>query len=259
MKIPHDTKPTPKTAPSVAKRRVTQLRSLASPARSTAIKARESWHVLGIISEFIEATEALADIRPAISIFGSARIKPGEFWYEETVRLARKLSDAGFAVISGGGPGIMEAANKGAFEGQSTSVGLNMQLPHEQHNNPYQDVSLTFRHFFPRKVAFAKYATAFVAMPGGWGTLDELMEVLTLIQTRVGRRIPVILMGTDFWQGLLDWMRDVLVAQGTISASDMDLIRVIDDPGAVVEAIFDFYQHRGFYATTEERELNLNL
>ncbi|MGE3926822.1 MAG: TIGR00730 family Rossman fold protein [Lautropia sp.] len=241
------------------KLKVPQLRAIASPDRSTAIKARESWHVLGIISEFIEATEALADIRPAVSIFGSARIKPGEFWYEETVQLARKLSDAGFAVISGGGPGIMEAANKGAFEGRSTSVGLNMQLPHEQQGNPYQDVSLNFRHFFARKVAFAKYATAFIAMPGGWGTLDELMEVLTLIQTRVGRKIPVILMGTQFWSGLLAWMRDVQAAQGTISEADLDLIRVIDDCDEVVDAVFDFYQQRGFYATTEERELNLHL
>ena len=243
----------------VDKRKVPQLRALASPERSTAIKARESWHVLGIISEFVEATETLADIRPAVSIFGSARIKPDDFWYRRTVEVARKLSDAGFAVISGGGPGIMEAANKGAFEGKSLSVGLNMQLPHEQHGNPYQDVSLTFRHFFARKVAFAKYATAFIAPPGGWGTLDELMEVLTLIQTRVGRRIPVILMGSAFWQGLIDWMRNVQVAQGTVSASDLDLIRVIDDPDEVIEAVFDFYQHRGFYATTEERELNLNL
>lgn len=243
----------------VNKLKVPQLRAIASPDRSTAIKARESWHVLGIISEFIEATETLADIRPAVSIFGSARIKPGEFWYEETVRLARKLSDAGFAVISGGGPGIMEAANKGAFEGKSTSVGLNMQLPHEQLGNAYQDVSLTFRHFFARKVAFAKYATAFIAMPGGWGTLDELLEVLTLIQTRVGRTIPVILMGSAYWQGFIDWMRDVQVAQGTVSVSDLDLIRLIDDPDEVIDAVFDFYQHRGFYATTEERELNLNL
>jgi uncharacterized protein (TIGR00730 family) len=243
----------------VNKLKVPQLRAIASPDRSTAIKARESWHVLGIISEFIEATETLADIRPAVSIFGSARIRPGEFWYEETVRLARKLSDAGFAVISGGGPGIMEAANKGAFEGKSTSVGLNMQLPHEQLGNAYQDVSLTFRHFFARKVAFAKYATAFIAMPGGWGTLDELLEVLTLIQTRVGRTIPVILMGRAYWQGLIDWMRNVQVAQGTVSASDLDLIRLIDDPDEVIDAVFDFYQHRGFYATTEERELNLNL
>ncbi len=243
----------------VNKLKVPQLRAITSPDRSTAVKARESWHVLGIISEFIEATETLADIRPAVSIFGSARIKAGEFWYEETVQLSRKFSDAGFAVISGGGPGIMEAANKGAFEGKSTSVGLNMQLPHEQHGNPYQDVSLSFRHFFARKVAFAKYATAFIAMPGGWGTLDELLEVLTLIQTGVGRTIPVILMGSSYWQGLLDWMRNVQVAEGTVSESDLALIRVIDNPDEVIEAVFDFYQQRGFYATSEERELNLNL
>ncbi len=243
----------------VNKLKVPQLRAITSPDRSTAVKARESWHVLGIISEFIEATETLADIRPAVSIFGSARIKAGEFWYEETVQLSRKFSDAGFAVISGGGPGIMEAANKGAFEGKSTSVGLNMQLPHEQHGNPYQDVSLSFRHFFARKVAFAKYATAFIAMPGGWGTLDELLEVLTLIQTGVGRTIPVILMGSSYWQGLLDWMRTVQVAEGTVSESDLALIRVIDNPDEVIEAVFDFYQQRGFYATSEERELNLNL
>ena len=243
----------------VTKLKVPPLRAIPSPERSTAIKARESWHVLGIISEFIEATEVLADVRPAVSIFGSARIKPGQPWYEETVILARKLSDAGYAVISGGGPGIMEAANKGAFEGRSPSVGLNMTLPNEQHGNPYQDISLKFRHFFARKVAFAKYATAFVAMPGGWGTLDELMEVLTLIQTRVGRMIPVILMGTEFWGGLIDWFRQTLITEGMISPTDMDLIRVIDDPGEVVNAIFDFYQQRGFYATASDREMNLNL
>ena len=236
-----------------------KLSNMMPSERSTAIKARESWHVLGIIAEFVEATEALADIRPAVSIFGSARIKPEHRWYKETETLARKLSDAGFAVISGGGPGLMEAANKGAFAGASASVGLNMELPNEQHDNPYQDVSLHFRHFFPRKVAFAKYAAAFVAVPGGWGTLDELMEVLTLIQTRVGRRIPVILVGSTFWKGLLDWMNDTLVAHGTVSAADMELIRVIDDPDEVVNAIFDFYQQRGFYATSEERQLNLQL
>jgi uncharacterized protein (TIGR00730 family) len=215
--------------------------------------------VLGIISEFVEATEKLADVRPAVSIFGSARTQPGTFWYERTVELARLLSDSGFAVISGGGPGIMEAANKGAFQGKSASIGLNIQLPFESSGNEYQNLSLSFRHFFARKVAFAKYANAFVATPGGFGTLDELMEVLTLIQTKMGRRIPVILMGTDFWTGLIDWMRSTLVGDGMISAEDMDLLRVIDEPQAVVDAIFDFYQARGFYATTQERESNLYL
>jgi uncharacterized protein (TIGR00730 family) len=241
------------------RKKIPQLRAIASPERSTAVKARESWHVLGIISEFVEATEKLADVRPAVSIFGSARTQPGTFWYERTVELARLLSDSGFAVISGGGPGIMEAANKGAFQGKSASIGLNIQLPFESSGNEYQNLSLSFRHFFARKVAFAKYANAFVATPGGFGTLDELMEVLTLIQTKMGRRIPVILMGTDFWTGLIDWMRSTLVGDGMISAEDMDLLRVIDEPQAVVDAIFDFYQARGFYATTQERESNLYL
>jgi uncharacterized protein (TIGR00730 family) len=241
------------------RKKVPQLRAIAQTERSTAVKARESWHVLGIISEFVEATEKLADVRPAVSIFGSARIKPGSFWYERTVEVARLLSDSGFAVISGGGPGIMEAANKGAFDGKSASVGLNIQLPFESSGNAYQNISLTFRHFFARKVAFAKYASAFIATPGGFGTLDELMEVLTLIQTKMGRKIPVILMGTEFWKGLIDWMRVTLVEEGMISAEDMNLIRVIDDPQGVVDAIFDFYQARGFYATSQEREVNLYL
>jgi uncharacterized protein (TIGR00730 family) len=224
------------------RKKVPQLRAIGQSERSTAVKARESWHVLGIISEFVEATEKLADVRPAVSIFGSARIRPGTFWYERTVEVARLLSDSGFAVISGGGPGIMEAANKGAFDGKSASVGLNIQLPFETSGNPYQDISLTFRHFFARKVAFAKYASAFIATPGGFGTLDELLEVLTLIQTKMGRRIPVILMGTEFWMGLIDWMEGTLVAEGMISPEDMSLIRVIDEPQGVVDAIFDFYQ-----------------
>ena len=241
------------------RKNVPALRALTQPERSTAVKARESWHVLGIISEFVEATERLAEIRPAVSIFGSARTPPGSFWYERTVELSRMLSDAGFAVISGGGPGIMEAANKGAHAGKSPSVGLNIVLPHEQVSNPHQNISLTFRHFFARKVAFAKYASAFVAAPGGFGTLDELLEMLTLIQTRTGRRIPVILMGQQFWSGLLDWMRGTLLAEGMISAEDLELMRVIDDPAQVVEAIFDFYQSRGFYATARDRESNLSL
>jgi hypothetical protein len=241
------------------RKKVPQLRAIGQPERSTAIKARESWHVLGIISEFVEATEKLAEVRPAVSIFGSARIREGTFWYERTVEVARLLSDSGFAVISGGGPGIMEAANRGAYEGKSASVGLNIQLPFETSGNPYQDISLTFRHFFARKVAFAKYASAFIATPGGFGTLDELMEVLTLIQTGTGRRIPVILMGTDFWKGLIDWMRETLAGEGMISPDDVNLIRVIDEPQGVVEAIFDFYQARGFYATTQERDTNLYL
>jgi uncharacterized protein (TIGR00730 family) len=233
---------------------VPQLRSIPSPERSTSLKARESWHILGIISEFVEATERLAEIRPAVSIFGSARIRPGHRWYESTVDIARRLSDAGFTVISGGGPGIMEAANRGAFDGPSPSVGLNIELPHEQTGNPYQNISLRFRHFFARKVAFAKYASAFVAVPGGFGTLDELAEVLTLVQTRVGRHIPIILVDSAFWRGLLDWMRESLLDNGLIAPEDLDLMTVVDEPAQVVEAIFDFYQSRGFGPTARENE-----
>jgi len=207
----------------------------------------------------VEATERLAEIRPAVSIFGSARIRPGHRWYDSTVDIARRLSDAGFTVISGGGPGIMEAANRGAFDGPSPSVGLNIELPHEQTGNPYQNISLRFRHFFARKVAFAKYASAFVAVPGGFGTLDELAEVLTLVQTRVGRHIPIILVDSAFWRGLLDWMRDSLLDNGLISPEDLDLMTVVDEPAEVVEAIFDFYQTRGFGPTARENERLLSL
>ena len=238
---------------------VPQLRAIPSPERSTPIKARESWHIFGIISEFVEASERLSDIRPAVSIFGSARTQPGSPDYEATIELARRLSDSGFAVLSGGGPGIMEAANRGAFEGRSPSVGLNIELPHEQHGNGYQDISLTFRHFFPRKVAFAKYASAFVAMPGGFGTLDELSEILTLVQTGMGRRIPVLLYGSRFWGGLIDWMRTSLADHGMISPGDVDLVSVHDDVGAIVDAIFDFYDSRGFAQSAAERESMLSL
>jgi uncharacterized protein (TIGR00730 family) len=238
---------------------VPQLRAISSEERSTSVKARESWHILGIISEFVEATEKLSEVRPAVSIFGSARIKPGHKWYELTVQLARQLSDAGFGVISGGGPGIMEAANKGAFDGKSPSIGLNIQLPHEQSGNGYQNISVTFRHFFARKVAFAKYASAFVAVPGGFGTIDELAEVLTLIQTKMGRKIPVILVDSVFWKGLIDWMKDQLLANGLISVEDLDLIQIIDNPEDIVKAIFDFYQDRSFVPSPQERERMLSL
>jgi uncharacterized protein (TIGR00730 family) len=233
---------------------IPSLRAMTAQDLATRTKARESWHILGIISEFVEASERLAAIRPAVSIFGSARLPPGSPRYEQTERIARKLSDAGFAVISGGGPGVMEAANRGAFEGRSPSVGLNIELPHEQHGNPWQDISLRFRHFFARKVAFVKYASAYVVMPGGFGTLDELMEALTLIQTGTGRPIPVILVGTLFWSGLLDWMRERLVGEGMIGATDMDILQVTDDEDAVVAAIFDFHEKRGFAEGRDERE-----
>lgn len=221
--------------------------------------ARESWRVFGIMSEFVEATERLAHIRPAVSIFGSARVVRGHPYYQLTEEVARRLSDAGFSVISGGGPGAMEAANKGAFAGRSLSVGLNIQLPHEQSTNQYQDVSQTFTRFFVRKVMFVKFACAYVVVPGGFGTMDELMEALTLVQTGKIRRFPIILMQSAYWRGLIDWIRDRMISEGMIDAADMDLIQLIDEPEKVVSAIFDHYEKRGFEPTGAEREAQLNL
>lgn len=221
--------------------------------------ARESWRIFGIMSEFVEATERLAAIRPAVTMFGSARVKEGSRYYELTEKTARLLSDSGFSVISGGGPGIMEAANKGAFFGKSPSVGLNIQLPHEQANNPYQDISQTFRHFFARKYMFVRFASAYVVMPGGFGTLDELMEALTLIQTGKARKIPLILVCSDFWRGMIDWFKEKLVEEKMVDPEDINLIQLIDQPEHVVEAIFKHYESRPFGPLPSERELMLNL
>ncbi|MDP2828701.1 MAG: TIGR00730 family Rossman fold protein [Sulfuricellaceae bacterium] len=221
--------------------------------------ARESWRVFEIMAEFVESTERLSHIRPAVSVFGSARTPPDHPYYKLTEEISRKLSDAGFSVISGGGPGIMEAANKGAFHGASPSVGLNIQLPHEQHNNPYQDISQTFRHFFARKVMFVKFASAYVVMPGGFGTMDELMEALTLVQTGKTRRMPIILVHEPFWRDLVSWFRNTLVQEGMINPEDMDLIQVINEPDQVVEAIFKHYETHGFEPTVMEREIQLRL
>ncbi|QWT46692.1 LOG family protein [Azospira inquinata] len=224
-----------------------------------AYSARESWRVFGIMAEFVEATERLSAIRPAVSIFGSARVPPDSAYYMQAEKIARLLSDAGFSVISGGGPGIMEAANKGAYFGKSPSVGLNIQLPHEQVSNPFQDISQTFRHFFARKFMFVKCASAYVVMPGGFGTLDELLEALTLIQTGKSRKIPLILVHEPFWRGLLDWFKDRLVSEHMIAPQDLDLIQVINEPEEVVEAIFKHYESRGFNPLPAEREMLLNL
>ena len=221
--------------------------------------ARESWRVFGIMAEFVEATERLNSIRPAVSIFGSARTSPDHPYYKLTEQIARLLSDAGFSVISGGGPGIMEAANKGAYFGTSPSVGLNIQLPHEQHRNVYQDVSQTFHHFFARKYMFVKFATAYVVLPGGFGTLDELMEALTLVQTGKTRKMPIILVCSEFWSGMVDWLKQSLIGEGMIAPEDMDLIQIIDEPAKVVDAIFQYYETRGFEPSPAEREVQLNL
>jgi hypothetical protein len=226
---------------------------------SSKILSRESWKIFQIMAEFVEGFERLEQIHPSVSIFGSARTPVGHPYYVMAEQIARLLSDAGFSVVSGGGPGIMEAVNKGAQAGKGPSVGLNIQLPHEQSGNPYQDISLSFRHFFARKVMFVKYASAYVVLPGGFGTLDELMEIMTLIQTGKSRRIPVILVYAPFWKGMLAWFRDTLVPEGTIGAADLDLITVLDDAQDVLRAIFQYYEHRGFEPSVEEEQTQLNL
>jgi len=224
------------------------------------ISPREAWKLFGIMAEFFEATERLANIRPAVSVFGSARVKEGSQYWRLAEETARLLSDAGFAIISGGGPGVMEATNKGAYHGKNgLAVGLNIDLPNEQSSNKYQHISLRFKHFFARKVMFAKFATAFVVMPGGYGTLDELFEALTLVQTGKTRQMPIILVHEPYWRGLIDWCRARLVEEGMIDASDIDLMQVCNEPQEVVDAIFAFYDKRGFEPSPAEREVMLNL
>jgi uncharacterized protein (TIGR00730 family) len=237
----------------------TKIPEVIDPQPTYITDGREAWRVIGIMAEFAAATERLRGVRPAVSMFGSARIKPGHPYYDKAERIARLLSDAGFAVISGGGPGLMEAANRGAFAGKSPAIGLNILLPNERSGNSFQDISFDFRYFFSRKMMFARFASAYVVLPGGFGTLDELSECLTLVQTGKSRRIPIILVGGEFWRGLLDWMRDKLVGEGMCDPADLDLMRVIDEPEAIVEAIFDFYESRGFQPTREEVDKMLNL
>jgi hypothetical protein len=220
---------------------------------------RESWRIFQIMAEFVEGFEKLCLIRPSISVFGSARTLPGDPWYLKAEETARLLSDAGFSVVSGGGPGIMEAANKGAQSGKSPSIGVNIDLPHEQTANEFQDISLHFRHFFARKVMFVKYASAYVVLPGGFGTLDELAEILTLVQTGKTRRIPIILVGSAFWRGLLDWFEDTMIKCGTIDADDMQLMQLCDEPEAIVEAIFRHYETRSLEPSEAEQEILLEL
>jgi uncharacterized protein (TIGR00730 family) len=211
------------------------------------------------MAEFFNATERLASIPPAVSVFGSARVKPGTPYYRLAEETARLLSDAGFAVISGGGPGLMEATNKGAFEGKGVAIGLNIDLPREQSSGRFQHISLRFKHFFARKVTFARYASAFVVLPGGYGTLDELFEALTLVQTGKTRQMPIILVHEPYWRGLLDWCRDRMAAEGMIDPTDLDLISICNEPRQVVDAIFAFYDKRGFEPSPAEREVMLNL
>jgi hypothetical protein len=202
-----------------------------------AMTVRDSWRLFKILAELVDGFETLSDIYPCVSIFGSARVRPGDETYEKTVLIARKLAENGFHVITGGGPGIMEAGNKGAKEGGAQSIGLKIQLPLEQECNPYATVEVDFKYFFVRKVMFVKYAQAYVGMPGGFGTLDEIFEALTLIQTKRIKPFPVILVGSDYWKGLLKWIRDTLLQRKLISPEDLDLVTLLDDPDEVVRMI----------------------
>ena len=197
-------------------------------------KMGESWRLFKIMGEFVDGVEALHDIGPAVSIFGTARAQPDDEVYGTAEAIASRFVKNGFAVITGGGPGVMEAANKGAAEAGGTSVGLNIRLPFEQASNPYAGIKVEFRYFFIRKVMLVKYAMAYIIMPGGFGTLDEMFEAVTLIQTKRIKPFPVILVGTDYWGGLVDWIRSRLVAEGRINPSDLDILQVMDDPDEVV-------------------------
>jgi uncharacterized protein (TIGR00730 family) len=200
----------------------------------------DPWRALRILSEFVDGFDALAAVGPAVTVFGSARTRPDDPVYETARTIGRLLARDGFAVITGGGPGAMEAANRGAQEGGGLSVGCNIELPHEQALNPYVDLGVEFRYFFARKTMFVKYADAFVILPGGFGTLDELFEALTLIQTGKVRHFPVVLVGSRYWRGLLAWMRDVQLPAGAIAAEDLELLKLTDDPEEVASIIREY-------------------
>ncbi|MFC1848189.1 TIGR00730 family Rossman fold protein [Chloroflexota bacterium] len=197
----------------------------------------ESWRMFRIIGELVEGFDHLTGIEPAVSIYGSARIQPGDELFTQTEEIARRLGEMGYTIITGGGPGVMEAANKGALEAGATSVGLNIELPQEQRPNPYTTKSLTFRHFFVRKIMLVKYATAYIIMPGGLGTADELTEVLTLMQTHKIRPFPVLLFDSGYWNGFLEWLHSTVLRRGFISEEDFDLLRVCDEPDTVIEVV----------------------
>lgn len=221
--------------------------------------SRESWKIFQIMAEFVEGFQKLAAISPSVSVFGSARFPQDHPYSLQVEEISRKLSDAGFAVVSGGGPGIMEASNRGAFAGRSASVGLNIQLPFEQSGNQYQDIALNFRYFFARKVMFVKYASAYVVMPGGFGTLDELAEILTLMQTGKSRKIPVILVGSEFWAGFVDWLKQSMLTAGTISEGDLDLFTIEDDTDRVIDTIFDYYEGVDMDEVMANDDINMDI
>lgn len=209
------------------------------------IKANDSWAIFKIMGEFVTGFEKMSAIGPCVSIFGSARAKPNDYYFQLTERIAKKIVEAGYGIITGGGPGIMEAANKGAHLSKGISVGLNIDLPFEQYDNPYidRDKNLNFDYFFVRKVMFVKYSQGFVVMPGGFGTLDELFEAITLIQTKKIARFPIILVGADFWNGLFDWLKNTVMEKAeNINPGNMDLLKIVDTEDEVVDILDSFYK-----------------
>jgi len=214
---------------------------------------RDAWRIFRIMGEFVEGFEEMTPVGRAVSIFGSARVAPGSLQYQTCVETARLLGEAGFSIITGGGPGIMEAANRGAKLAGAKSIGCNIELPFEQATNPYIDISIDFRYFFVRKTMFVKYAQAFVILPGGFGTMDELFEALTLIQTGKVRHFPVVLVGRRYWAGLMEWMRDCMAGEGKISAQDLDLVFLTDDPKEACDHIVRRLERRSEILHMQER------
>ncbi|OGW53398.1 MAG: Rossman fold protein, TIGR00730 family [Nitrospirae bacterium RIFCSPLOWO2_02_42_7] len=206
------------------------------------LRGHETWRIFRIMSEFVEGFEELSTIKRGVSIFGSARLSSNSFYYKKVMEVAELLSKKGFSIITGGGPGIMEAGNRGAKKGKGLSVGLNIEIPKEQYSNKYQDKRLDFRYFFARKVMFVKYSVGYVITPGGFGTMDELFEALTLMQTGKIRRFPIIMFGKDYWNGLIQWMKDTLIHAGTINKEDLNLFTITDDPEEIVRVIEESYE-----------------
>ena len=236
-----------------SRRQTQDERLLSGPAERAAFRETDTWRVLRIMGEFVEGFEELAGLGPAVTIFGSARVDRDDEAYATAVDVARLLGEAGFGIITGGGPGIMEAGNRGARETGVTSVGLNIELPFEQHVNPYVDVEVDFRYFFVRKTMLVKYAQAFVIFPGGFGTMDELFEALTLIQTGKIRDFPIVLFGSEYWGGLIEWVRSAMVAEGKAAEADLGLLSVTDSPREACDIILASAEERSGLADHEER------
>ncbi len=201
------------------------------------LNVQESWRLFRIMAEFVDGFEEMVKTYPGVAIFGSARVQPDDTYYQLSETIAQGLAREGYSIITGGGPGVMEAANKGAWETGQISAGLNIKLPHEQHPNPYANISLDFRYFFVRKVMLVKYAVAFVCLPGGYGTLDEFSEAITLIQTQKIKPFPVILVGSEYWKGFVKWLEEVVLVNGMISPEDLELFHVLDDPDQIISTI----------------------